>query len=58
MGGKRAATIAGSEISSRGGIHGRILPLLSRSWAQGQEKASDIASGDPLARGARTLRYS
>jgi hypothetical protein len=32
--------------------------LRSRSWAQEQEKESDIASGDPLARGARTLRQS
>jgi hypothetical protein len=38
------------------GIHDRILQLRLRSWAQGQEKESDIASGDPLARGARTLR--
>jgi hypothetical protein len=40
----------------RRGIHDRILQLRSRSSAQGQEKESDIASGDPLARGARTLR--
>jgi hypothetical protein len=33
----------------------RTLQLRSRSWAQGQVKESDIANGDPFARGARTL---
>ena len=33
----------------------RTLQLRSRSWAQVQVKKSDIANGDPLARGARTL---
>jgi len=44
----------GARGSLRSRIHDQILQLRSRSWAQGQEKVSDIASSDLLARGART----
>ncbi|KFG66546.1 hypothetical protein JH26_28405 [Microvirga sp. BSC39] len=44
----------GLDAMRSSGIQNRILQLRSRSWAQGQEKVSDIASSDLLARGART----